>query len=638
MNMQSFLGLTGYYRKFIKNYASIVEPMTNLLKKNIEFEWTDAQQKAFETLKGKITSAPVLAYIDPTKMFQLETDASETILGAVLSQEGRPNAFISKKLKGAELNYSTIEKEAMAIIWAIEYFDHYLYGRKFRILTDHKPLQYIMNKTGELRNKKIARWFTKLAEYDKEIAYRPGKQNGNADALSRMLQEETIEPENETKRKTEDEKKIKKQEKIRKEKNKKIIRKDRPKDIRLTDDRKKDIARIFAIMDSVLEDKEDDEDEGMEIDTETNDLTQTDPEEIELEKDKKEIIEENHKNRISGHRGVKATIHRIKEQIREDIFKWKGLRKDVEKYIRNCRECQVNKLLSNKKQPMLITDTPREPMEKGYLDIYGPLPETERGNKYLLTYMDGLSRFTCIIPLKNQEAETVAEAFCTEIVLKGPGIPKVLLTDQGTNFLSRFFRSLCRLLEIEKIQTTAFHPESNGALERSHRQLGEFLRHYIDKDQTNWDVLAPFAQFCHNTSKCRTTGHTPYEVLFGRKPEIPSALKLPTKVNYTYDDLISEIKNNFRSIYDSARQNLEQSKQETKEQCDKKTKIKNFKIGDTVVLRNQNARPGRSKKLEELWNEPYKVLEKINEVNYKIKKGRHEQVVHANRLKPFEEL
>ena len=197
--------------------------------------------------------------------------------------------------------------------------------------------------------------------------------------------------------------------------------------------------------------------------------------------EKQQVLYEYHDSPIGGHQGVTRTLNKIKM-----THDWRGMAKDVEEYIRKCEFCQKNKLSRKIKMPLVITDTPEKPFEKCALDIVGPLTVTESGNKYVLTFQDSLTKFSKAIPVMNQEAATVARAFVTKIVLEH-GIPETILTDQGTNFTSEMFKNVCKLLKIEKIQTTAYHPETNRALERSHRTLAEYLRHYINEEQTDWD-------------------------------------------------------------------------------------------------------------------------------------------------------
>lgn len=186
--IKSFLGLIGYYRKFIKDFAKITKPMTNCLKKNVKIELNDEYIKSFETCKALLTNAPLLQYPNFDKPFILTTDASNYAIGAVLSQgtigNDKPVAYASRTLNGTETKYSTVEKELLAILWAVKYFRPYLYGRKFQIYTDHRPLTWLYSLTEP--NSKLTRWRLRLQEYDFEVVYRSGKQNSNADALSRI--------------------------------------------------------------------------------------------------------------------------------------------------------------------------------------------------------------------------------------------------------------------------------------------------------------------------------------------------------------------------------------------------------------------------------------------------------------------
>jgi len=191
-DIQSFIGLAGYYRKFIKNFSKIAKPLTKLTKKTEKFMWTAEQQSAFEELKERLMTAPVLRYPDFTQEFIVTTDASAYAIGAVLSQgkvgDDRPIAYASRVLTRAEQNYSTTEKELLAIVWAVKHFRPYIYGTKFKVVTDHKPL---------ISGSGLIRWRLKLEEYDYEIIHKAGRANANADALSRNVKHDTCEKEEE---------------------------------------------------------------------------------------------------------------------------------------------------------------------------------------------------------------------------------------------------------------------------------------------------------------------------------------------------------------------------------------------------------------------------------------------------------
>jgi deoxyuridine 5'-triphosphate nucleotidohydrolase len=192
--LRSFLGLAGYYRKFVKGFSQIAAPLFKLLRNNEHFIWTVDQESAFQQLKQLLTSAPILIYPDFTKKFYLYTDASDTGLGAVLSQkdkEGREQvvAYASVTLKPAEQKYGVTEKEALAVVWAVRQFRHYLLGTVFEIITDHNALRWLF-KNQQSHSARVNRWIMSLMEYQFIVTYRPGRKNQNADALSRMYSEE----------------------------------------------------------------------------------------------------------------------------------------------------------------------------------------------------------------------------------------------------------------------------------------------------------------------------------------------------------------------------------------------------------------------------------------------------------------
>lgn len=279
---------------------------------------------------------------------------------------------------------------------------------------------------------------------------------------------------------------------------------------------------------------------------------------------------------------------------------------------------------------MVISTTSSEPFEKLFLDVVGPLPRTKNGNAYILTMQDDLTKFSIAAPMANHEANTVAYYFVTSCVCIH-GIPKSIVSDQGTEFLSKLMVETCKLLKINKSSTSPYHPQANGALERSHRTLGDYLRHYVDKDQTNWDTYIPYAMFVFNSSEHRSTGKQPYELLFGRTLKIPSTLSKAEEPLYNFEDYHCELKQRLQAAHEIAREQLIFQKQKTKTNYDKTTNEISLHVGDQVLLQDK-ARKG---KLSAKWLGPYEVLEINANENVTIKKGKRKAKVHANLLKLF---
>lgn len=547
-DIKCFLGLMGYYRKFIKNFAHISNPLTKLLKKDIQFSWGYEEQTSFESLINKLLSPNILIYPDFDKEFILTTDASGVGVGAVLSQEidniEKPIAFASRTLNSAERNYSTIEKELLAVIWGTKQFRQYLYGKSFTIITDHKPLVYLYNFNNP--SSRLMRWRLLMEEYDYKVIYKKGSLNCNADSLSRMYNVSNI-----------------------------------------------NINNVS-------------------------------------ESEKLDILKEFHSSLAAGHKSCEATYKKI---INNGIS-WEHMHKDVEDFVKKCESCQKNKLYRKSKLPMVITDTPTKPMEKCSLDIVGPLPKTANGHLYLLTFQDLFTKFSIAIPLRAIDSETIARKFVKYIILKY-GLMETILTDQGSNFLSLLFKNICKIFKIKKIQTSAYHPESNGCIERFHRTLKEYLRHFINNNQDNWNELVSFGCFSYNTTIHESTGFTPHFLHFGRDAQVPSSLHAENKSFYEYNDFVSEVQHNIRASFEIARNHIIKSKEKNKIIYDRKTKDTKFKVGNKVKLLVESVRQGRSKKLEPQWSGPYTIIESLNDVNFKIKMGRKEYVVHGNRLKEY---
>ena len=337
-----------------------------------------------------------------------------------------------------------------------------------------------------------------------------------------------------------------------------------------------------------------------------------------------EIFEELHLSPIGGHRGVSKTYNRIKQN-----YYWENLKEDIQRRIQQCLKCQLNKLVRLKtKQPMVITDTPGTVFDKLALDVVGPLPKTKNGHEYILTMQDQLSKYCIAVPLKDTLATTIADSFVKRFICTF-GTPRVIITDQGQNFLSKLMTRVAKRFKIKKIRTTAFHPQSNGSLERSHHALGEFLKQYATVDQ-EWDEWIEVAMLNYNTCVSESTKHTPYEVVFGKLARLPSSDPLretdllPTYKGYLID-LVTRLSGIRTLVYD----NLIDSKFRSKKYYDRRINPKNFKVGDYVFL----LKGPKPKKFGNHYTGPHKILEIISKTNVRISMQKSSKVVHANRLR-----
>lgn len=379
--LQSFLGLAGFYRKYIPNFSLIAQPLHVLLRKNVIFLWDQACANAFNILIKKVAMDIVLQYPDFDKEFYLTTDASNFGIGAVLSQKAenggdRPLSFISRSLNSAERNYSTTEKECLAIVWGVLEFKHYLFGRKFTILSDHRPLVWLDSVSDP--GARLLRWRLKLNNYNYNIVYTPGKTNFVADELSRNGYCNFIN--------------------------------DNP----ILDE--KIIPFIGAVDPSDTSNFGDDDDEEHEL---IDFIPRGNREKISDTDIINQLIEEQHGGPIGGHRGINAT-----EKAINLYFDVPNLRQLVTEFIKKCDICQrikINRL--NRTLPLTFTITPSRPNEKIAFDVVGPFKYANGRKLYGLTIQDDFSKLIMFCGIRDCTAETIAKAFVESWILIY-GIPK----------------------------------------------------------------------------------------------------------------------------------------------------------------------------------------------------------------------
>lgn len=339
---------------------------------------------------------------------------------------------------------------------------------------------------------------------------------------------------------------------------------------------------------------------------------------------RKFIIEESHSSVVGGHKGVTKTYNRIRQN-----FYWDNLKQDIQNYINHCLQCQIKKLVRVKtKQPMLITDTPYSAFEKVSMDIVGPLPTTSQNNSYILTVQDHLTKFSLAIPLKSSTAISVADAFL-EFFICTFGTPKTILTDQGSNFMSNLMKRFAKKFRIKQFKTTAFYPQANGALERSHLVLIEFLKQFVNRF-TEWDKLVRYAAFSYNTSTHEATGYTPYELVFGKLARLPSSEIIDDiEKPQTSDAYLTQLMTDIHNLQKLARENIITSKIKSKKYYDRKINPQHFQVDDEVFL---ICEPKKGK-LGNQYSGPYTVSDILPNGNIKLLIKGKPKIVHPNKLK-----
>jgi transposase InsO family protein len=598
--IRAFLGLSGFYRKLVRDFASIAKPLTELTKKDVPFNWGQDQQKAFEQLKDALCSDSVLAYPDFTQEFILSTDASAKALGAILSQvqDGveRPISFGSRQLGPAEKNYSATELELAALVWASRHYRHYLLGRKFLVRSDHAALRYLHRFSDN--NSRLLKWSLRLAEFDFRVDYIPGKQLPHVDSLSRSFQTATQNA----------------------ELSKEVFRREQGRDPFCKTLRVKPAgarSEYFYDQDGVIYKRRSGAEPLLVV-----------PKSLE-----QEVVALNHEPIFAAHPGIKRTIDILKLR-----YWWPGMTQAADKFVRECDSCQRRKGENEYKAPLGVVRQPSQPFEICHLDFVGPFALSDQKNKYILTFIDQLTKYVEAVAVPDTTAATAARAFVTQIVARH-GVCQTLVTDRGTSFTALFFKEVCRILGVKQLMTSSFHPAGNAQIERFHRTMHKSLSHYINASGTNWDTILNLFVLSYNGTPHSSSGYSPFYLIYGREVVLPTSQQLRAKLDPDLKDTdaVSRLENLQKSLqraYKIVGTNLRKSYDKNKKYYDRNASVRDFDEGDVVYLHNPRGNPKLSRKFRMIWTGPFRVQRRTGQLNYAIESpDGKEQVVHINRLK-----
>ena len=643
VEIQSFLGLASYYRRFIRNFADIAHPLIELTKKkkdksnkkvkktikmgeeeNYSWKWGVEEQKAFETLRECLITPPIVAFPDFEKEFLIFTDASNYGIGAVLSQIQDEKevviAYSSRHLNAAERNYSAIEREALAIVYGIKRYRHYLQDEQFEIISDHRPLQWL--ETHKDEKSRLGRWAIELSSLKYKITYKPGKEHANADFLSRIRVVTEEERSEFTDNIIEEQRKDEICSKIASYLTEGILAEQ---DEIINPVWVKEIE-LFHIRNGVL--RRDFHPSSKKRRKFIQEQT------IVPYSLRKNILKEYHDSLLAGHLAFLRTYFRIR-----DKFYWPEMLKDIKEYCQSCRACSLQRRVVTRAflHPLEIATAPFEVIG---MDFLGPIkPESLNGNQYILVMTDSFSKWTEVVALPNQTAETTCRALMDKIILyHGP--PKIIVTDRGANFTSRLFNGLCKELKTKHKTTTAYHPQSNGMTERFNKTVVEMIRKYIADGFEHWEeVLGPMASAYRN-SVHSSTMESPYFLITARDPSmVIDRFLIPETELITPQDYKSQTMKRLREGFTLARKNLLDARVQQKLQYDKRAKEIDFQVGDRVLLDVKVTKLGTSKKLNPRYQGPFRISKVYdnNTVEIRSYNGGKTQMTHVNRLKALTE-
>ncbi|UYV66425.1 K02A2.6-like, partial [Cordylochernes scorpioides] len=591
--LRSFLGTCGFLRKFIPNFSKLAEPLNNLTRKNVRWNWDLKTNKAFQDLKESLTKEPCLAYYNLNSPTELITDASPIGLGAVLiqtQQNGikRPIAYASRSLTDTEKRYSQIEKETLGCVWAIEHFNTYIWGRKFVLKTDHKPLIYMLNpKNGAVLPPRIQRLSWRLQPYDFEIEFIQGKQN-IADIFSRQPLSNTSDEKwledyvHKVLSITSEELQALSLKEI------KVCTEQDPLFQKLKDMVQKGVwpyplneeFKCFykfkdelSIFDNLIL-------KGSRI--------------LLPSKLIKRVLRIAHET----HQGMTRT----KQLLREKYF-WINMDFDIENLIRNCPICVRNQPLIND-QPLKIVPLPSKPWMKLGIDIVGPI-----GHHYVLTVIDYYSSYPEAMIIEDISSKTIIKKLME--IFARHGYPHEVVTDNGLQFVSTSMERFLKECGIRHIKASPYYPKSNGKIERFHRFLKKQFNSSSEEGK-DWKEDLSRILMSYRTTPNRSTGKTPAFLLFSR--EIKT--KLSSLVNDAEEDE-SNIKE-FNMVY--------KEKMKTYNDIIRKASPHNFEIGNLVYVAN----PNNGKLDSNFKSEHHVILENTSINSFKLVNTKNGKIIHRN--------
>jgi transposase InsO family protein len=642
--LRSFVGLASFYRKFVKDFANIAKPLTEMTKKGKVWSWGAVEQEAFQKLKTELVNPPILCYPRYELPFVLQTDASDKAIGAVLGQEQegllRVVAYGSRSLTSAEQNYSTIEKEALSIVHFVGEYRHYLLGRKFLIETDHAPLSFL-NKQSEPKGR-LGRWAIQLSEFDYELKYKPGRENGNADCLSRLPVAAIA---------VADEEKEEVSECISVGKIKRVQQKDEWCKSMIGYLRRGELPSAEALRRKVVWES-------------SRYLIRGDgvlaylpsykvysaPEMgaypvIVLPQPLREtVLYLLHNALTAGHLGFQKTLKKVQER-----FYWPHMYSDVEKHTQSCDSCaRVKTPAIKRKAPLAVFTTTTRPLEAIQMDFIGPVtPKANDGSQSILVVTDLFTRYAEAYPLENQTAPLVAKTLVTQFFCRY-GTPTKIHSDRAPNFMSTLIKEVMKLYEVHHVKGSSYRPMSQGSVERMNRSLIEMLKHFTSQNVLEWSEYVPYVISAYNDSVNASTLYTPYELFYGRKMQLPLDVLInkPTPKYKEVDNYHQEVAERLHISHQLARKNSAEARKTQAKYYNYRAKKREFRCGDRVYVTNEAKNAKRKKGTDEkgnvdcrkfrmAWIGPCTIVERKGEVVYVIKhdsSGKLE-TVHQDRLK-----
>lgn len=617
--LRGFLSLLSWMRRFIPNLAEKSAPLTQMLKKGERIIWTEERNLAFEELKKVLVEPPVLKAPDFEYPFEIHCDASDLALGAVLLQciEGEYSiiAYGSRILTPQEQKYTTTEKECLAVIFSVEKWRAYIEGQRTIVKTDHASLLWLHNTKNQTG--RLARWLTRLAPFDLKIVHTKGKENVIPDCLSRAISEEMEEPEI----------------------NVAAVEENNSPDFTISTDQwytslKEKVTQepqnfpSFKIFSKVLYKLIKDPITKVEA---FKQVVPTD--------ERINILRENHDTLTSSHLGIKKTYHKICQN-----FYWPKMYTDIKNYVRTCSECQRYKASNELIAGEMATKELKEfkPFEMVTMDLIGPLPLTRGRHQFILVIVDTATKFVIAEPLRQASAKHCVDILEKFLILQF-GAPKVLITDNGSQMVSKVMRDFCSKFSIN-LHTVPFYFPSANMTERYNRSIKTCLAIWAKDDHRNWDIHLPYVVFALRTSVSESTGFSPARLLYGREipqPCNPDPLLLSgDKSPFDADSYVTKVREELKLTFEKAKNCINKSKLAQAKMYNLRHRPVDYAVGSLVWKKNFVQSSGADRttaKLHPKYNGPFVVKEKLSKTQYQLTdlQGRDQGRWHVSHLKPL---
>ncbi|GBL73868.1 Transposon Tf2-6 polyprotein [Araneus ventricosus] len=582
----------------------IVEPLVKLTKKNTPFVWSVECENAFNTVQEIILKKPTLKNFDPNLPISLITDASKIAICGILLQKKDnvfyPLEFFSRKLTPAECKYPSIRRELLAIYASVKHFHDQLLGEKFELLTDAKPLTEYqsLDKKPEI----VARWLLYLGTFSFTPTHIPGSLNP-ADFLSRVVEENSLNVNNITLFQPNDKLSIQ----------------------NISIEQKQD-AILSKIMNDLSVNKQC---KQYFLDVNSGLLMIKN-----AHKNKKKIV-----NRIvipkslikvcietahAPHFGVRKTFEFIRHK-----YQWKGMYLDTKNFCEHCEKCLENKPKAKLTQTQMIPKRNLAPGQCIAIDVVGKLPRSTDNKNFILTIIDHYSRYLEAYPLQNITSRTIIN--CLNKYFANFGLPKFLITDNATNFISNEMVEFLDRLNIQHRKSSIYYPMANGLLERAHRTMKESLASMCEST-FQWSEKLLFFKLYYNNSIHSVTKFAPAEIFFGRKQNLPLDSFFEPITVENESKYLKNIRNNMCSIRNEFAKNEEQYFKNNAPHI-KGRKVPNFNLGDKVFVKNFS----HPHVFQEKYKGPFEIIKILRNNNYVIKSLKDNKTMKLNVSKIFKQ-